>query len=472
MNRRWSSRIQKSLKDYLAPIVIIAVFSLLLLNYLFSSPSEVKSPIWDNSFLTANLVDDASKAQIIYTKWDPADFLTWENKVYKTEKIKVSSWNVSIKLPNDWWLMTLDKLWDLRYIDTNSFILFSSNLWVQAKSKLSIDLKYLKVSSSSEAVYSLSQNDVASSIYVLDWVVEVKALNDTSTVLQKWEKMIVLRDFWNWKLDVSTLKQPIDDYIKNEDWFVKNNWAFFLEKTSASSLTWSLSWTWNLTSSGTSNLWFLSNSSDYIQFSNLYDEAQITTSTIDVEWQINSTDVAKILINNSEATIDNATQKFVYKNLKLNNKSNDVVYKIYDINNNLLKKWIVTVYFADWKEEVSWTLAKVDNYPISNSPLYQIISPKQNPYSTSEKVIRVEGTVPAWTVSSIVVNDFKLTKFPQFWTYWSYFANEEYGNLKDWVNLYKIQYLDAQWNLIHENTLTIIKQTDSTTPEVPEKIIY
>ena len=287
MNRRWSSRIQKSLKDYLAPIVIIAVFSLLLLNYLFSSPSEVKSPIWDNSFLTANLVDDASKAQIIYTKWDPADFLTWENKVYKTEKIKVSSWNVSIKLPNDWWLMTLDKLWDLRYIDTNSFILFSSNLWVQAKSKLSIDLKYLKVSSSSEAVYSLSQNDVASSIYVLDWVVEVKALNDTSTVLQKWEKMIVLRDFWNWKLDVSTLKQPIDDYIKNEDWFVKNNWAFFLEKTSASSLTWSLSWTWNLTSSGTNNLWFLSNSDSLvIHFKNI--DNKITLETILKNWMINN----------------------------------------------------------------------------------------------------------------------------------------------------------------------------------------
>lgn len=471
MNRRGHSKIQKSLKDYLAPIVLVAVFSLLLLNYLFSSPSEVKSPVWDNNFLTSTLVWEDSKAQIVYSKGEPTDFAAWENKVYKTEKIKVASGSVEIKLPNDSARLVLDKIWELRYIDTDSLMLFSSSLWVEANSKLNIDLKYMKVSSNANSVYSLTQNEAVSSIYVLDGVVEVKALNDTSTMLQKWEKLIVLKEFGNTTTDIATLKQPIDDYIKNEDWFIKNNGSYFLSKETINTNP-------NLeTSTGGENQSYLDfnniwGDSNYIQFANLHDEQQITTDIINVEWQVNSTEVAKIIINWNLAKIDEETKKFEYKNLKLENKANDVVYKVYDINNNLLNKWVITIYFADGKENVETSgLATVENFPFSSSPLYPILSPKQNPYTTNEKVIRVEWMVPAGTVSGIVVNGFKLTKFPQFGTYWSYFANEDYGNLKEWVNLYKIEYLDAEWKTIHENTLTIIKQAEAKVVE-EEKIIY
>jgi len=43
----------------------------------------------------------------------------------------------------------------------------------------------------------------------------------------------------------------------------------------------------------------------------------------------------------------------------------------------------------------------------------------------------IEGLVPAGKVTKIDVNDFTLTKFPRFGTYWKYYANTEYGNLKE-----------------------------------------
>ena len=121
-------------------------------------------------------------------------------------------------------------------------------------------------------------------------------------------------------------------------------------------------------------------------------------------------------------------------------------------------------------------MAQVENYPITSSPLYQILTPKQNPLTTSDDIVRIEGTVPAGSVEKIIVNDFELKKFPKFGSYWSYFANSDFGNLKEWVNIYKIQYFGSEWKLIYENNFTIIKEAKkvevsswvSVTPIIPD----
>ena len=68
-------------------------------------------------------------------------------------------------------------------------------------------------------------------------------------------------------------------------------------------------------------------------------------------------------------------------------------------------------------------------------------------------------------MKSIVINWFQLQKFPAYWSYWSYFANKDFGNLKDWVNIYKIEYYGAENKLLYENNFTIIKEVDPTTTQ-------
>ena len=120
--------------------------------------------------------------------------------------------------------------------------------------------------------------------------------------------------------------------------------------------------------------------------------------------------------------------------------------------------------------ETPASLAGVENYSLSKSPLYTIISPKSNPYITTENNVRIEGAVPARTVEKIVINDFQLQKFPKYGTYWYYFANEEFGNLKEGLNIYKIQYFGADNKIIFENTFTIVKEAPKAvlTPSVSE----
>lgn len=472
MNRRWNNnRVSKTFKDYLAPIVIIAIISLLALNYFFSSPTENKNPVWDNTFLTVSLWDADSKWSITYTKWNKVDISSEINKVYQTEKIQSSNGTISITLPKEWWKMTLDRLWELKYNEPSKFTLYSSNLWVDWKADLSIDMRYAKISSKAWSVYSLSQNEVASTIYVVSWVVDVKNLAESQATLQKWEKIVIMRESWNSKTDISTTKEQIDDYIKNDEWFIKNNWSFYLSQTD------SLSWSGDLTLSGNTLSWSLTSSwevyksdwSSYVSFDNLYDEAEIGTDTIDIEWNVLADNVSTIEINWQQADIDTVNKKFSLKNFRFTSKVNDIVYKVYDSESKLLNKWIFTVYYSQWVWASAWStktdLAQVQNYPISSSPLYQIISPKLNPYTTKENIIRIEWTVPARTVEKIVINWFKLQKFPAYWSYWSYFANKDFGNLKDWVNIYKIEYYGAENKLLYENNFTIIKEVDPTSTQ-------
>lgn len=78
-------------------------------------------------------------------------------------------------------------------------------------------------------------------------------------------------------------------------------------------------------------------------------------------------------------------------------------------------------------------------YPISDKD-FRIISPTENPYKTTDNIVRIEGRVNKGVVKYITINDFKLSKFPQLGTSWYYFANKDYGTMNDGINLYTIKY--------------------------------
>lgn len=76
----------------------------------------------------------------------------------------------------------------------------------------------------------------------------------------------------------------------------------------------------------------------------------------------------------------------------------------------------------------------------------------------------MDGVVPAATVDYIMVNDFRLSKFPSGGTDWYYFANAQFGNLNPGMNLYEIEYYDDADELIHRQ-LFVINKVEETSEE-------
>lgn len=465
MNRRsWNNKkILKTFKDYLVPIFFVFIIFILILNYIFWWESTPVVSNGDNSSLTTTLSSPQTEAYVEYNGGNKTK-IEWDVSLYKSEKLQVVS--ESVKLSDESSTFHLNRLWELRFNEDKSFTLYSSDLWASVEKDINVEMRYAKIQASKWSVFSLSQNEVASTIYVVSWMVEVKNLAGSSTVLKKGEKIVIMRNNANDKSsDLSLWKESIDDYIKNEDWFLKNNGNFYLSQSESST-----------TATGVTNTWTLSGNTlwnqSYISFNNLFDDAEVSSDKIDITWTIVDDRVAIININGKSADINTQDKTFSLKELNTSARVNDIVYKLYDSNSTLLYKSVITLHNSKWSTSASsswwatqWWLAQVQNYPIATSPLYQIITPKQNPYTTTENVVRIEGTLPARTVKKIVINDFQLQKFIANSTYWQYFANSEFGNLKPGVNIYKIQFYWEWDSIVYETNFTIIKEELPTSSE-------
>ncbi len=451
-----NKKILKTFKDYLVPIIIVFIILIFLLKYIFGGDNTNITNIPDNNAsLNVTLSSAQTEAYVEYNGWNRTK-IDGEVTLYKSEKLKVAS--ESVKISDDSINLHLNRLWELKYNEDGSYTLYSSDLWWEVKKEINIEMKYATVKVNNGWVFSLSQNEVASTVYVLSGTLEVKNSAGNSTILQKGEKLVIMRNNSNDKnADLSLLKESIDDYIKNEDWFLKNNGNFFLSQPEP--------WLSNTgTTTSTGNVATPSGGSQYyITFNTIFDEAEVSSDKTDISWNIVDDRVITVNINGKNADIDAQNKTFILKEANTSARVNDIVYKLYDTNSTLLYKWILTLHNSKWtswgNNSSQWGgLAQVQNYPIATSPLYQIITPKQNPYTTTENVVRIEGTIPARTVSKIVINDFQLQKFVANSTYWQYFANSEFGNLKPWVNIYKIQFYGTGDSIVYETNFTIIKE--------------
>ncbi|MDP2103377.1 MAG: hypothetical protein Q8K26_00465, partial [Candidatus Gracilibacteria bacterium] len=151
---------------------------------------------------------------------------------------------------------------------------------------------------------------------------------------------------------------------------------------------------------------------------------------------------------------------FVYKGLSLENASNDIVYRAFDSDGNIIQnsRGILTVYTSK-KAGVEDTSkrASVTTYPISDKD-FQIIAPSENPYKTTDDNVRIDGRVNKGAVKYITINGYRLSSFTQFGTTWHYFANKSYGSMNDGINLYTIRYYGENDELIFTNLFTIVKE--------------
>ncbi len=454
------NNVKKTIKDYLIPIV--GIFILIIILYsVFSwwddnSTTTKTSNEITNSKVVVKLDDAESEAYIMSEKEDKK-LISWTANLEPTQKLVVKEWTTSIEY-NGVGTFKLNKMWELE-LDKNSwFKLISSDLWIDAKKWFTIDTIYTKVKISAWSIVSLNQNEALSTIYVISWSAEVSNLAWKKTLLWNLQKLTISnQDASNKDADLALSKDNIDEFFKNSVWYVKNNWDSFLSGSllSSSWSTWSTISTWTLSTS-------------LLELDDLRDEIVVSTSKVALSWKYYNDFVSSITLDWVKARLNTELKTFSFGTVTLTKKENDLVFKLYDTDGNIISKVVYTIYY-NWtiiQEEAPSTVtndlpdtsSKLKNYQVDGSK-FIFTAPGTSPYTTTESLVTIRWQVPAWIVTKITVNWFQLGSFN--WTTWRYHANSDSDNFKDWTNVYEVKYYGDWWKLIYTNSYVIIKKPNT-----------
>lgn len=448
------------IKDYIIPIVW-CVLIIFLVYFCFKKP--VNNPkIEENQTgitITKTTEDSAIITYLNGTKKD----IEGVNTLYKTEKITVWNWN--IKLSNEDVSFNLNKLWELSYLENWNFSLQSGELWVDSNSEVVVEMRFAKVKIHWNSHVSLSQNEVNSSIYVVSGTAEVSNLVWKNTILVWNEKIDISRgDASLEKVDFSLKKEPLNEYFLKSNWFILNKWAEFMASTWATeeAKTWETS-TWNTESKWFSATW----PSKYLTFSNLLDESNVSSSVISISWYYDKDEVSKIEVNWITAVLDSKLWSFKIDWVSVWEKENNLVFKVFDLNEDLLEKTLFTVY-NDLATNRQTIQNQIQNQAETTANVFSVDWSKfaftaptsATTYTTYETFVTIRWLVSAPNIDKVTVNGFSLKSFN--WKTWRYHANMDYQTLSNWTNIYKIKYYSGN-TLVYENFFTIIKKEGSST---------
>ncbi len=223
MRYRHSTNWQKLIKDYAVPIVGLLLILLLIVSYSFSGGStDTENQIENKTLMSVSLDTPTTEAYVTYPEDNYKKKIEGSATLYKGEKINVTSGGVTLS-GSGAGVFHLDKGGELKFQEDGSLALYSSDLWVKNTSPMTINMSYAKVNIGENSTMNLSQNEVGSSVYHLAGFVEVANIAGKNTVLPKGQKITILsKDTAKTDVDLSLLKEDIDDYFKASDWFLKN----------------------------------------------------------------------------------------------------------------------------------------------------------------------------------------------------------------------------------------------------------
>ncbi len=465
---RNNNKIAKSIKDYIIP-TIIWIFVILILFNIFSSWDDTKETkntktniSQNNDSILVTFKDPTTKAIVIDSNKketnlkDKSNIELWKEIVIKEWIINLNQkWNFSATL-NKPWKLIITKNTDKDSDFDKFFNLKTWDLFLIPEKKEKIITNYATISLNEDSIVSVSQNDVQTSVYVLAWVVNVETKAKKSTSVPKNKKIsIELSDAKDENIDLNSKIEDISTSFLEEKWCSINNCSKILEESGAKK-----------TKEENKKIPKKINdldkkSKNLIKISWIEDQEQVFDDKLNIKWKILKNNISKITFNNKETTLDEDLWTFYLKWLQLNWEINDIVWKVFNDEWDIIGRWVYTVYF-NWKLDNKWFVTtnnkpKVENYPIDYENKFKIISPKTNPFNTTADNVRIEWAVPAWLVQKIQVNNFTLTKFKPGWTYWNFFANAKYGYLKDGINNYEIKYFGKDWKMLYRHTFTINK---------------
>lgn len=461
MNRRraWKyNLIQKNIKDYIVPIIWGVLVLILILSFFFSwwdnkNPSNIENQVW----LSVTLDNENSDALVIYP-WDYRNQIEWSISLYRWERLLVREWSVSISWENNL-NFKLNKLWELRYLENGNFSLSSWDVWINTIQPINIDMTFAKLKIWDDTNISLSQNEVGSTIYLISWFVEVSNLSWRTTVLTWWQRLTVSRsDASSGNIDLSLWKQNLDEFFLRSDWFILNRWEAFLnkakidlEETDSSEKEDSISINqWNI------------NSNSLISFTNLVDESNVSSWTINISWSYFDEEVSKITLNWKSAVINKSEKTFRFEWVDTSKRENDLIFKVYDDSNSILSKFVYSVFYSagsTWAS-TSWSSSSGSWFNVTTFDIdwskFKFTSPTtSNTYTTTDTFVTIRGEVSAENVTRVTVNWFQLSSFN--WKTWRYHADQSYNNLSEWTNIYEVKYYS--WTtLVYTNYFTIIKR--------------
>lgn len=458
-NNRKKNSLSKTFKDYLVPIVGFFLIILIVYSFFSGDSSNTDSSVTENR-LGAELTLNGTNPEvyIIYTG-ENQEQITTSQEIFKGEKVIVKEGGAKIKTLNQIEI-SIDRLGEFKLNEDWSFALYSSNIWVNSPVSSIVNLRYASAKITENSIVSFTQNEVASTIYVLQGNAEVSNLLGNSTLIGKWQKITISRSDANEDIDLMSTKENLDSFFLASEWFIKNNGEVLLQSNEE------MASGTGETSTGSTTL--VSPGTSIISFLNVKDEDNVTTDSIALEGKINTDEVFIISANDISAEIDTEEKTFTIPAVSTREKENDIIIKVYNESREIIEKSVLTLYNAGSTTVEANTPFTVENYSLDATE-FQFISPKQNPYTTTEGVVMIEWRVPVWVVQKILVNGYQLQKFPQYGTYWSYFANQEFWNLKEWLNIYKVEYYDRNGSILHSNAFTIVKNKEVIPEIVPEE---
>ncbi len=449
----------KNIKDYIVPIVTFLIIFILI---------YVAFSWWDNSD-NKTLTEQGTKNQswidiIFWTNDTKAEIINNDNKkntiklwdkINIWESIIVQSWNISFNIPEkaDF---SLNTNWKITLISNSEIELESNALWIETINNQKITTKYATINLWKKTISNIEQNEISTTVYLLKGTAEVKTINWKSIFLAPWKKISISNeDVLKDDLDLNLLKEDFDAFFKISDWFLQNNWSVYIESESLDENNDSDSWTWEIKEEKTH-----SNSSGLLNFDNIYDEWSVELSKTNLSWKFVDDRISQITINWKKAVVNIENKTFNLVWFDTSKKVNNLAIKIYDEEDNLLNKYLYTVYYSWWnkKDDLNVWFAKINYkpFPVDLSDFIISIPSVKNGETFSSKNTFF-GTVKNPDVKSVTINGHRLRTFN--WRTFRYHAYERFWTLWVWVNNYEIKYFWADGKLILKKYVTINKKS-------------
>ncbi len=382
------------------------------------------------------------------------------------EKLFASDKSVSVesggmaRAENDQMSIDIDGNTEVRYTSTspteNAISITKWRAWVSSKtSPIVTQLKNFSVRIQAGDIVFVEQNNAYSIAYSIKWLSLISTSRGTHTLEPGNRIMIGASDLVSAD-PLSSLAGPIDENIMQNPIFIRNNGLDFLNQLNkipqnGMTSSWSGNQPWEWTGSLNSNKW------QYVVINDPLDGSIARGTTISVMGKILSREVKRITLNDKDASISPVNESFIFQWLPVEKDITNIVYKAYDANNSLLEKWVTVVFGQKWAKNSGVTLVP-NNFPLSNKD-FKITFPTENPYKTTDSLVKVQWSVPKDTVAYIVVNDYRLQKFIPNSTVWYYYANTDTKSMVDGINLYTIKFYGADDSLLYSQLFTIVKES-------------
>lgn len=442
--------VTKNLKDYIVPIIGVFIVLLILIS-LFSGWEENVEVQKENQVgIALNLDGQSTQGTIEYSNGDELE-ITQDSVLMKGESINVSQWSLVLDIP-EVGNARISKLGIVDYNADGSFSHSSGNFWMNTSQPLSVRMKFATVKMWENSHVSMSQNEMASTIYVISGFVEVENLVGQNTLVLPWEKVsITTINASDADLDLKAQKEQIDDVFKNDDWYVLNRGDSYInagnDDDEDNSEDDSNS---NVPTSG-------NNTSRVIVFDTIRDEATIDSSKITITGNYTDDNIVKITANWKQADLNTQNKSFTFTDFSTSKYQNDIVFRAYDDAEDVLEKNLITLYYLAGESTGESGWYNLQNYENVDASQYTFTAPSANTtYTTNVGQVTIQGKVTNPDIANVLVNGYKLNSYAQANGTWKYHAFENFNTLSKGTNVYDVEYLDANDNVIYTNRYNIV----------------